>query len=377
MKYSSVYKNILQSNLDLEPYDPKSRKIVLLNILLYVSSSLLCFFTVYNFLYAHDYYIAIIDLFALTGALYALVDIRRRGNIKRASFIATGDVFLLMLALVFFAKGENFTLIWTVFLPIFAIFINGSRLGFFITVFFYSMVFSLAYNGIGVWQDGAWNSASFARLIAASIGLSFITYFFEQSLENAYTSLQESRKLEKGYVENLEMCSITDPLTKLYNRRHLDAQFKQKFEKAKTNSSYYALFILDLDKFKEYNDTYGHIAGDEALQAIAKVLKSSMKREADSTFRLGGEEFCILSMADEQEKIIKTGEYIRKNIEDLNIAHEKSEHKVITASFGLCIINSFEDKSLDKMYKIADDNLYLAKEQGRNCIVGTDKISVL
>ena len=377
MKNSPIYKNILQSNLELEAYDPKSRKIVLLNILLYVSSILLGFFTIYNFFYSHAYYIGAIDFIAFLGAVYAIVDIRHRGNIGRASYIATLDIFLLMLALVYVVQGDDFTLIWTVFLPIFAIFINGSRIGFLITIFFYSIVFSMAYNGIDVWQDGGWSSASFARLVAASIGLSFITYFFEQSLENAYSSLQESRELEKSYVANLEVCSITDPLTKLYNRRHLDAQFIQKFEKAKKSGIYFALFILDLDRFKEYNDNYGHIAGDEALQGVAKVLQKSMKREADSTFRLGGEEFCVLSMADDHQKIINTVEHIRQKIESLSIEHKKSEHGVITASFGICVIHSFEDMNLDKMYKIADDNLYLAKEQGRNCLVGTDEISVL
>ncbi|MDF1884010.1 GGDEF domain-containing protein [Sulfurimonas sp. SAG-AH-194-C21] len=377
MKQSALYKNLLLSNLELEMYNPTTRKIVLLNILLYISSLLLGFFTLYNVFIDEAYYIALIDFMAFVGAVYALIDMRIRGDIKRASLIATLDIFLLMIALVYVIKGQDFTLIWTVFLPIFAIFINGSKIGSVVTIVFYSIIFTIAYNGLGVWQDGAWNYAAFIRLIAASIGLSFITYFFEQSLENAYSELAESRQSEKNYVQNLEMCSITDPLTQLYNRRYLDVQFKQKFNKAKENNSYYALFILDLDKFKEYNDTYGHIAGDNVLQSVAKVLQNSMRREADSTFRLGGEEFCALFMADEHAKIIESVRNVRQNIENLHIPHIRSTFGSITASFGICIINDFETKNLDKMYKIADDNLYEAKENGRNCIVGEKKISVL
>jgi len=282
-----------------------------------------------------------------------------------------------MCALVFFVQGKDFTLIWTVFLPLFAVFINGSRVGVLITIFFYSIIFTMAYHGIGVWEDGAWNSASFARLIAASLGLTLITYFFEQSLENAYSTLQEKQILEKEYIKNLEVCSITDPLTGLYNRRYLDVQFKEKFTKAKENSSYFILFILDLDKFKEYNDTYGHLAGDDALQDIAKVLQSTMQREADSTFRVGGEEFCTLFIANDHSKIIKSIENVKESIYNLAIEHSKSKYNVLTASIGVCIIDSYENINLDKMYKIADDNLYIAKSACRNCIIGADQISKL
>lgn len=377
MKQSPLYKNLLLSNLDIELYSPLSRKIVLLNILLYVSSSILGFFAFYNFFVAEAYYIGFIDLLAFIGAVYSTIYIRISGNIKRASIIATVDVFLLMLALVYFVQGKDFTLIWTAFLPIFIIFINGSRDGLIITTVFYIVVFSLAYNGLGEWQDGAWNSASFSRLIAASIGLTLITYFFEQSLEDAYLILDEKRELEEKYIESLEISSITDPLTKLYNRRHLDVQFHQKFHKAKENKNYFALFILDLDKFKDFNDTYGHKAGDDALFAVAKVLQESMRREADSTFRLGGEEFCALFMADEQSKIVASVQNVRKNIKNLHIKHEKSEEKVLTASFGVCTIENFDEENLDRMYKIADDNLYLAKAQGRNMVVGENTISTL
>ena len=377
MKQSALYKNLLLSNLELEAYDPKTRKIVLLNILLYVSSSLLAFFTVYNFFYSQAYYIGIIDFVAFLGATYAIYDIRVNADIKRASLVATTDVFLLMCALVFFVQGKDFTLIWTVFLPLFAIFINGSRVGVLVTIFFYAIIFTMAYHGIGVWEDGVWNSASFARLIAASLGLTLITYFFEQSLENAYSTLQEKQELEKEYIKNLEVCSITDPLTGLYNRRYLDVQFKQKFKKAKENSSYFILFILDLDKFKEYNDTYGHLAGDDALQSVAKVLQSTMQREADSTFRVGGEEFCTLFIANEHEKVIKSIENVKESIFNLSITHSKSQYSVLTASIGVCIINTYENMDLDKMYKIADDNLYVAKKECRNCIIGADKISTL
>lgn len=377
MKNSLLYRNLLLSNLELKDYDPLSRKVVLLNILLYISVVLLGFFVAYNFFLSHAHLLALIDGVALFGALFAIVDIRKTANITRASFIATLDVFALMLVLVDVMQGKDFTLIWTVFLPIFTIFINGSRVGLIISTIFYAIVFVLAYKGIDIWQDGAWNMASYVRFVAVSIGLTLITYLFEQSLERAYKSLQESRDLEEIYVESLKTYSITDPLTGLYNRRHLNEQFEQKVAKAKKNGSYFAFFILDIDKFKEYNDTYGHMMGDGALQKVADVLKQSMRRESDSTFRIGGEEFCALFMADEHEKIITSVKNVQQKINALAIEHEKSEFSILTASFGVCISNTYEAISLDKMYKIADENLYKAKKSGRNCIMGAESISAL
>jgi len=377
MRYSSTYKNLLLSNLELEAYSPTARKVVLLNILLYVSSGILAFFSIYNIFYTYAYYIGMIDTLAILGAIYAIYDIRKYGDIKRASLIATADIFILMSVLVYLVEGKDFTLIWTIFLPIFAIFINGSKKGLLITIMFYIIVFSIAYSGLDIWQDGTWNNASFARLIMASLGLTLITYFFEHSLEHAYSTLQEKQDLEENYIKTLEKCSITDPLTGLYNRRHLAVQFKEKLIKAKQNGSYFALVLLDIDKFKEYNDSYGHMLGDEALVKVAKALQESMRREADSTFRVGGEEFCAIFMADEHSKIVTSIENIKSKIMNLDIKHLNSPFGMITASFGVCIVNEFDNVNLDKMYKIADDYLYEAKENGRNCVIGSEKISAL
>jgi len=377
MNKSKILENIFLSGLKVNGYDPIIRKVILLNILLLMSSLMLLFFSIYNLFYNDAYYLGLIDTLAFVGSAYAFFDLRRQKGIIQASIIATITAFSLMIALVYFANGKNFTLIWTVFLPIFAIFINGSKKGLIVTAIFYFIIFSLTYAGIGEWQDGTWNLASFLRLVAASIGLTFITYFFERSFELTYLELEKNKEVESRYIKKLEYASITDPLTQLYNRRYLDVQFDLKFNQAREKNSYFAMFILDLDYFKNYNDEYGHHAGDEVLQSVADVLKKVMKREKDSTFRLGGEEFCGLIISHEKEKIIGTVENIRKSIKSLQLEHSESEYKIITASFGVCIINSFENQDLDQMYKIADNALYRAKEEGRNCIRGQDIISTI
>jgi len=346
----------------------KVRKFVFLNIILIMNLFFLLFFGFYNLILTKHTDIAGIDFTALVVSLYAFYLIKRDHSIKKAALLVTINSFLLLLALVYFIKGAEFTLVWILFFPVIAIFINGAKKGLPITLLFYSLVFFIAYEGIGQWQDGMWNTGSFVRFVAANLGMLFIVYFFEQSFDAAHKKLAKSRRIEQKYISALEEASITDPLTQLYNRRHLDDVFHEKFLKAKENKSYFAFFILDIDHFKDYNDTYGHIAGDIALKKVADVLKESMRREADSAFRLGGEEFAGILMADQEEKIVKTVENIRRNIENLNIEHCHSAFGCITVSIGVCIIHTFEEEDLDKMYKIADTALYEAKNQGRNRI---------
>lgn len=150
------------------------------------------------------------------------------------------------------------------------------------------------------------------------------------------------------------------------------------FDKAKKHNSFFAFYIFDLDLFKQYNDTFGHIAGDTALTKISKVLTTEVfKRDVDYLFRLGGEEFCGILIAEDIHKIERNVEKARKAIEGLQLKHPGNKSGFLTASFGVAIIHSFEVRDFDKIYKIADQALYEAKEQGRNCIVGADKVSTL
>ena len=377
MKEIACFRGIFMMGLNIDADDPIYRKVLLLNILLIVSIVVLSFFAFYNLFYDDEYYLGLIDITTAMVVLYSLYEIKSKLNIKRASLIATINMFVFMVALVYTVEGKDFTLVWTIFFPIFMIFINGSKKGGLVTLLFYLVVFSIAYSGIGEWQEGLWNTASFSRFVGASLGLTFVTFVFERSFENANHSIEINRIREENYIKKLELTSITDPLTELYNRRYLAVQFKLKYAKSQEYQSYFALFIMDIDFFKAYNDTYGHIAGDKALQDVANVLKNSMKRESDSTFRVGGEEFCGLIIANEQHKISGTIENIRKSIKHLNIEHTGSELGILTASFGVCVINSYENENLDAMYKIADTALYKAKENGRNNLYGGEITSTI
>jgi diguanylate cyclase (GGDEF)-like protein/PAS domain S-box-containing protein len=169
----------------------------------------------------------------------------------------------------------------------------------------------------------------------------------------------------RKYIEHL---SITDELTQLYNRRFFNTKIEKEINRAKRENNYLSFLIMDIDYFKEYNDTYGHQKGDTALEKVSKVLKKYTNRSSDYAFRLGGEEFGIITTLDE-EKVIEFANNIKNAIEEIHIEHKKSSiSKYLTISIGITSKVGSELLDTNTLYKEADDALYTAKNNGRNCI---------
>lgn len=129
--------------------------------------------------------------------------------------------------------------------------------------------------------------------------------------------------------------------------------------------------MLDIDKFKLYNDHYGHQAGDECLKKIAEKLEKSCKRPSDIVGRYGGEEFIIFLPDTTLEGARTVAEKIRKNIENMEIEHVKSRHGgVVTVSLGISATVPNNEYEMEKLIGKADKMLYQAKELGRNRVEG-------
>jgi diguanylate cyclase (GGDEF)-like protein len=171
----------------------------------------------------------------------------------------------------------------------------------------------------------------------------------------------------KNYIKKIELISITDGLTKLYNRRYFDMQFSKQINIQSRTEQNLIFAMIDVDHFKQYNDTYGHQAGDKTLISISSALNKILKRSSDMVFRLGGEEFGLLFVSNSEENTIKFANKIRENIKNLKIPHKNnSASNYITISMGLVIIKPNCPLSTDKIYKAADEALYTAKESGRD-----------
>ncbi len=170
---------------------------------------------------------------------------------------------------------------------------------------------------------------------------------------------------DKKHVEYL---SITDELTQLYNRRFFNKKIVEELNRAKRENNYFSFLIMDIDYFKQYNDTYGHQKGDIALEKVALVLKKKSNRASDFAFRLGGEEFGIITTL-EKDKVIEFANSIKDEIENLQIEHKTSEvSEHLTISIGIVSKEGESITNSDLLYKEADDCLYEAKKLGRNSI---------
>ncbi|MEA3499294.1 MAG: GGDEF domain-containing protein [Campylobacterota bacterium] len=174
-------------------------------------------------------------------------------------------------------------------------------------------------------------------------------------------------KKNKEYIQKIKQLSITDSMTNLFNRRYFDSEFEKQL-KIKGRLKQNLIFIMmDIDHFKQYNDTYGHHKGDEALIAVAKSLKNNLNRPDDMVFRLGGEEFGILCSDMDEKESINFANKLRINIQNLNIEHKKnSASEFVTISMGLIVIKPNFKYEIDSIYKYADEALYEAKHKGRN-----------
>ncbi len=175
----------------------------------------------------------------------------------------------------------------------------------------------------------------------------------------------------KRKIDLLENMVSLDGLTEIPNRRAFDETLKKEWELSKRNSTTMSVIMMDVDKFKQFNDNYGHSAGDDCLKKVAEALAGASKRPADFVARYGGEEFCAILPDTNLEGALNVAEGFRKAVEGLNIPHEYSEAaKFVTVSIGVASSSSSGDLSGLELQKFADKQLYLAKETGRNQVVG-------
>ncbi|MBF0384052.1 MAG: diguanylate cyclase [Magnetococcales bacterium] len=167
--------------------------------------------------------------------------------------------------------------------------------------------------------------------------------------------------------KKIEELSITDSLTGLFNRRHFDSLFQHQLDVARRDRKAMAFAIMDIDFFKLYNDNYGHQKGDKTLQQVAGALNKCAKRPQDYAFRLGGEEFGILFVADDIKGTICFGKSINTAISKLQIPHAYSKvSQFVSISIGVIFIPHNSSLDVTALYKYADQQLYKAKESGRN-----------
>ncbi len=181
--------------------------------------------------------------------------------------------------------------------------------------------------------------------------------------------LAEEMKVRKSAEKDLLKLTYTDALTDIANRRKFNEEMNSEWKRALRYKTHLAVIMIDIDNFKSYNDNYGHQAGDETLQLVAKALSGIKLRSSDLVARFGGEEFVLLLPQTELEGAIQVAENIRQTIESCAIVHEFARSSsIITISAGVTSVIPTQHSTTDEIINTADKALYLAKESGRNCV---------
>ncbi len=171
----------------------------------------------------------------------------------------------------------------------------------------------------------------------------------------------------RRYWDMLENLSATDGLTELSNRRRFDEFLNREWRRAMRDRSSLSLVMMDIDFFKEFNDHYGHLAGDDCLRQVAQALRDVVQRPADLAARYGGEEFaCILPETD-SKGAVALAEKIKERVKAVNIPHfYSSVSDRVTLSLGVATVIPESGQAPSDLIRLADGVLYSAKQSGRD-----------
>ena len=178
---------------------------------------------------------------------------------------------------------------------------------------------------------------------------------------------ERTRALEEANSK-LEILSNTDWLTAIANRRNFDHILANEWNRAQRFGSSVALILVDVDHFKHFNDQYGHLAGDDCLNKIARVLTCAARRAADLVARYGGEEFAILLPSSSGDDAMHVARRILDDIRSLGIPHAETSHGIVTVSLGVVGLAPSNQCVPEDLVRQADLALYRAKHAGRNCV---------
>lgn len=209
-----------------------------------------------------------------------------------------------------------------------------------------------------LWSDATSLIHAFNDAFIVNIIYAFLAYVIvEISLIWFFTRERRIAKVEEE--------ATLDGLTRIFSRGHFDKVYEQMFEDAKTSQSPLSIIMCDIDHFKQFNDTYGHQAGDDCLRRVVGQIRENIHRENESVARYGGEEFVVILPNTDERQALAVAEKIRRAVEKIGIRHSQSlVSENVTLSLGVATSHSCQ--SAKDLLKIADENLYRAKEKGRN-----------
>ncbi len=357
-----LFKNLYHLNLNgMDNVDYFTfRKQMIVIVFFYIASFVLVSFMFVNFFLA-QYSLSLIDFIAAIISFYSIYLLRKKENLQKIITISSINLFFFFLFYIFINQNLDFGLIWTIFLPIFIIPLNGYKKGLIISLIFYFFAGIIAYNGIGVWENGAWNMHAYIRFMVASFVLVYIIFVTEVAIYRSNLLLAQKEEEGKKYIEELKRSAERDYLTQIYNRRKITQILRREIARSKRYGLELSVAIIDIDFFKHINDTYGHNIGDSVLQEFAKKIEKNI-RTSDFIGRWGGEEFIVILTHTPKEEAFQKVEQLCKIIREGDFRKVKR----LTCSAGVHGLKNKDNMLMEELIAQADKALYGAKKNGRD-----------
>lgn len=309
-----------------------------------------------------------INLLVITGLLFvtgistALIIIKTKKSGLSGLIIG---LFSLVLIISFLFDGgvDGFSPFWMCLVPFVSFFIYGLKKGMYIGVTVVLMVVAILWTPVSNYLIYPYSDSFIIRFPILYAACLLIAWAFEFVRHYTYLKL-------KTTINQLENLTRIDELTKIENRRAFNIRLNELWLLFSNKDSYISILMLDVDYFKKYNDTYGHLEGDKVLKNIAETICSVVNKKDGFVARWGGEEFVILLPFYDLDGARTIGEEILSAIRLSAIPHRATELEsgIITVSAGLATAfhNNIEDSN--KLIELADQSLYEAKNSGRNRI---------
>ncbi|HEC19850.1 MAG TPA: GGDEF domain-containing protein [Gammaproteobacteria bacterium] len=326
---------------------------VFIGYFLIIAVAALGFFTFFNLFINNNYRLAAIDGTFAAFSIYILWHLRRHKNIRRASMLFIGMLFSILVLFFLVSKPESAAFVWVYCFIIAAFLIYGKNIGLLLTLAFCGIVFAYYYSVIG----SKITELAFTNLVASAAVIVLFLRFYETSRSAIFDKLQTTlQQLQDSHTE-LESKSVTDPLTKIYNRAKAYDLLTNAIHNQERYGTPFSIIFLDIDGFKAINDERGHDIGDDILVKYARLLNDNA-RKTDAVFRWGGEEFMVLCPNTDLHKAGMLAENLRKLFR-----HETLGNLPLpTASYG--IAQHQPDEDIAAIVKRADIAMYTAKRAG-------------
>jgi diguanylate cyclase (GGDEF)-like protein/PAS domain S-box-containing protein len=230
-------------------------------------------------------------------------------------------------------------------------------------------------------KDGTlfWNQLSLSPMLDANGRITHVMGTHSDVSERVRAEqrlLEKQRQLEKT-KRVLEGLALKDGLTGLYNRRHFSEQLAREWNRARREHLPLSLFMIDIDHFKRFNDTYGHLAGDQCIKLVAETIKRCFARGSDLVARYGGEEFVTLAAGVDRRQARERAELLREAIREITGERNGRAAQLVTVSVGLATMTPDERLAPEDIVEAADRALYQAKRQGRDRVVASPAMRAL